>query len=134
MAGLIGGLAGQLGPIAKLIGLDKIAGKLTRDFVGKRMNAAIPKVVKRLTEDHLTPAEKALSPEGERLFIRAAMYLLAKEVFAGVLPKGANLAADFLRDQHDDKVVALVSPQIDAASSTDAAVRVVAKEFLNRVF
>jgi hypothetical protein len=98
------------------------------------MDAAIPLVVARLEKDGLTPAAKASSPEGERQFVRSAMYLLGKEVFKKVLPKGSNLVADYVRDGHDDAVVARVSPQMDANTSTEAAVRLVAREYVEHVF
>ena len=131
------GLLGQLAPILRVLGIDpaKIANKWGRAQVAPKFEEAIPFVVSRLERDGLTPALKGDSPAAERLVIRAAMYLLAKEVVFGLgLKKGANLAADFLRDAHDDQVVALVAPQIDQATPTEALVRLVAREWIERIF
>ena len=133
-AGLTGILK-QLAPILKVLGIDpdKIINKFGRAQIEPLFTAVIPVVTARLEKDGLTPAAKGDGPDAERLVIRAAMYLLAKSVFATKLPKGANVAADFLRDQHDDQVVALVSPQVNAQTTTAELVRIVSHEFKERI-
>src|SRR5687768_9780468 len=102
----LGSSLGRLLPVLKLIGIDpeKIAKNYVDTEVKKKLLAGVPAVVSRMTADKMTLADKGDMPEAERLVIRAAMYLLLKEVFRKILPsrsRGANLVADFIRDQHD---------------------------------
>jgi hypothetical protein len=122
-------------PVLKIIGIDPstLANKFGREQVKKRVEKAIPAIVERLEKDKLTPAAKAATPEGEALFVSAAMYNIAKAV-ANVLPFGANVAADYIRDQHRAEVRRLVEPQITAQTTTEAAVILIAHEFIERVF
>ena len=128
----------QLLPILRLLGIDPagMANKLGREQVAKRLEAGVPAVVKRLEKDKLTPAAKATTPEGERVFIRAALYLSLKAAFTEILPqgRGANYASDFLRDTHDDACVAIVGPQMDATTPTADAVRLVNAALIERLF
>ena len=130
------GLLGKLAPILKVLGIDpaKMANSFGRHQVEGLFRAQVAGVALRLEEDGLTPAVKGETPEAERQMVRSAMYLLAKGVFATKLPKGANVAADQLRDLHDDKIVARVSPQIDHTTTTTAMVELVAREWVDLLF
>lgn len=125
----------KLLPILKIVGIDpgSIANKFSREQVARRVNRALPAIVARLEKDKITPAAKAATPEGEMLFISASMYNVAKAV-TSVLPFGANVAADYIRDQHRAEVFRLVSPQITEQTSTQDAVTLIAQEFTERVF
>lgn len=130
------GLLAHLEPIAHLLGLDKKITGMGREQVEPRFRAAIPVAVARLEKDGHTAAKEGAGPEAERFRIRAAMYLVAKDALAHLLPKGANLAADFLRDRNkaDDKVVAAVSPLIDEHTTTQEMVEKVVDAWLNLIF
>lgn len=132
----ITGLLGKALPILKMLGVDpaKIVNQYGRTQVTAMFKAAASKVVSRLETDGLTPTAKGDSPEAERLVIRAAMYLIAKEALKNRLPKGANLVADHLRDAADDKIVKLVSPQIDASTTTAAMVDIIIGEWVELLF
>jgi hypothetical protein len=121
-----------LGPLAAALGLNltDLARKYPRDVLLDLLNEEIAGVVKRLEADKITPALKATSADGERLFIRASLYLLLKGLFSRVLPHGANVAADLVRDQIDDRIVRKVRPEIDSGTSTRAAVLIVANEIV----
>ena len=129
------GLLGQIAPILKLVGIDpaKMANKMGREQVKQRLIAAAPAVVARLEKDKMTPAAKGDGPEAERQVIRSAMYLLFKAQFS-FLPRGANVAADAVRDLYDDKTVALVSPLIDATTATAAMVDTIIAQVIEVMF
>ena len=133
--GALTGILGKLQPILKVLGIDpaKIANKMGREQVKQRLTAAAPKVVARLEQDGMTPAAKGDGPEAERQVIRSAMYLLFKAQFS-FLPKGANIAGDALRDLYDDKCVALVSPLIDASTTTAAMVDTIIAQVIEVMF
>lgn len=122
-------------PVLRALGIvpDTLVNKFGREQVARRVNKALPKIVARLEKDKITPAIKAVTPEGEAMFVSAAMYNIAKAV-TSVLPFGANVAADYIRDQHRLEVRKLVEPQITAETTTEAAVTLIAKEFIERVF
>lgn len=125
----------KLLPVLKIVGIDPslMVNKFSREQVAKRVNNAIPGIVARLEKDKLTPQAKAATPEGELIFVSAAMYNVAKAV-TKVLPVGANVAADYIRDQHRAEVFRLVAPQMNEQTSTLAAVTLIAQEFTERVF
>jgi len=124
----------QLQPIAHLLGLDKRANTLGRAQVEPLFLAAVPRVVARLEADGHTFAKEGDGPESERFLIRSAMYLLAKDALITKLPKGANLAADYLRDKAGDKIVAAVAPQVDRNTSMAELVWLIAKEWEELIF
>lgn len=130
----------QILGVAKLVGLDPktaaagLANQFSREQVRKRFHAAIPSVAARLEADGLTPAAKAADPAGERVFIRSAMYLIAKHALTIVLPKGANVVADHLRDGADDAVVPRVAPQIGVSTPTTEALAIIADAFVEQLF
>lgn len=124
----------QLRPIAHLLGLDKRANALGRAQVEPLFLAAVPRVVARLEADGHTFATEGDGPESERFLIRSAMYLLAKDALSTKLPRGANLAADYLRDKQASKIVALVAPQVDRNTTMTALVELVCREWLNLIF
>jgi hypothetical protein len=126
-------------PLLKTLGIDpqKFLSKWERDTVGPLLEKGVPAVVARLTKDGITPALKAATPAGERLFIRSALYLLLKEAFrqlpmipAFVLPH----LADAFRDPVGDKIVTTVGPQMDASTPTAAAVRLILAAYVEQVF
>jgi hypothetical protein len=101
------------------IGKDKLAGKLTR----RQAN-----VVKRLDKDKVTPADFSDSDAEKRFVIRAAIYLLCKEVVISTTGRkeASNFAADGWRDIIDDPIVAEVTPQVTATMGTAALVALAA--------
>lgn len=134
--GELTGLLGKLQPILKVLGIDpvKMANSYGRAQLEPLFRQVAPDVVRRMEKDGLTPALKGDSPKAERQVVRSAMYLIAKEVFRYKLPRGASLAADYLRDAHDSEVVAQVSPLIDATTSTAALVELVIDTWIERIF
>lgn len=125
----------KLLPILEIVGIDPgpLAKKFGRDQSLKRIANNWQAIIKRLEKDKLTPAAKAVNPEGEIIFIRAAMYNIAKAV-TKVLPVGANLAADFLRDQHFNAVNTLVAAQITAETPLEKALELIRDEFVDHIF
>lgn len=123
-------------PVLRMLGLDpaKIANKLSRDKIGALLEANVAKTARRLTGDGWTPAVKASEPEAERQLIRAALYLTLKHALGAFVPKGANVLADVVRDQHDEDVVALVAPQLTTEHTTEDLVRMVNAALIERMF
>ena len=134
------GMIQKLLPFLKTFGIDpqSFIGKMERAQVEPRFMAGIPTVAARMEKEGNTPAAKAHGGDAERIFIRDAMYLLGKEAFKGILPsKFAVLvpkAADFLRDQHDDAVVARVSPVLTETTPMQDALKLIVHEYVEHIF
>jgi hypothetical protein len=114
--------------IARMLGLDVKAEEFNRAKMQAKFDRVAPKVVARLDKDGVTPANLSDDEAEKRTLIRAAQYLLLKEAIAHTTGKkqGSNLLADFIRDRHDDAVVPVVMPQVNAALSTADLVAAVA--------
>lgn len=126
-----------LQPLLRLAGVDPgtIGRKLGRAQVAGRMQKATAAVVGRMEDARLTPALKGDSPQAERVLVREAMRLLAKEIVRPVVPRWAvAFVADGIRDAYDDQVVPLALPRFDAGNTTAEMVWVVQEAWLEVLF
>lgn len=100
------------------------------------MNRSIGIVENQLEVDEISPATVAGNADAEKQFIRSVMYLTAKQVVRGILPRGVGAAyvADYIRDQHDNKVVSLAAPRISNITSTREAIELINRLFLDSIF
>lgn len=128
----------RLLPILKALGIDpeQIAADLAEAKVKASLTAALHKTTARLKADGMTPAVVAVTPEGERLFVRSALYLSVKYALLTLpaIPFGEAYLADYIRDAHEAEVLAIVGPQIDAATKPKAAVVLINAALMERMF
>ena len=115
--------------LAQKAGVSLDPNELGKEKLKAKFAKVSPNVVARLEKDGHTPKEDSDSDEEKRQLIRSAEYLLWKETFQSILgkPEGSNLIADRIRDRHDDKVVPVVLPQVNATLSTADLVKAVAE-------
>lgn len=101
-------------PLLGKLGLGDIASNLGRQQIESRMRKAFPNIKRRFEKEGLTPAELSDDDLEKRHLIRTAQYWLWKAVVK------SGTAADLVRDQQDNKVVAVVLPAVSAEMTLDA--------------
>lgn len=103
--------------LLRLIGreLDLDAGsgpEVLRGAIRRRMEQRLPRIVAGMASKGTT-----LEQAGKRVVIRDALFRLWRQV----IPSGD--LADLVRDAQNDRVLALVEPQIEPATPLEEAVR-----------
>jgi hypothetical protein len=134
-------------PILRMFGLNLDPRAFGRDKVTPFLDAAVPDVVDRFEKAGFTPAVKAATDEGDREWIKAALFhtlkYALKHLFDSLhLPGPAKKITDFIADRGADRVrddelkgvLAIAAPQLDVGDSTEAGVRLVIDALLQRVF
>ena len=120
-------------PLLRALGInpEKYVNDFARDTVRERMRRAVPDITTDLTKRGLTPARFDEEPV-KRQFIRSAMFQALK----AALPfrNGAGHVADFIRDQHDDQVLARVDDRLTPDVQAGAAVGWIVDELVERMF
>lgn len=98
-------------PLLERLGAGFVA-DLSRSELENRLRKGLPRAVKRLEKDGITPAALSGTDREKRILIRTCLYW----VFKGLVRRGTP--ADLLRDAYDDPVVELVTPAVTAEMTT----------------
>jgi hypothetical protein len=142
-------LVDSISPVLKMFGVDPahMVNNIGRDRSQKAVNLAITECVTYYENKGVTPAKKITSDQAEYILVRDYLYQISKHTIkhlldglpipglAGtVLNALLPMAADKLRDDHDDKVFANIKGMLDPEDSVESAVKMIAKELFEEVF
>jgi hypothetical protein len=121
-------------PLLQALDIDpaKLANRLGREQLQRRMERGIPAVARDLTAHGLTPEKVAGDPSLSRQMVRSAMYSLFKRALA--LRHGGNVISDLLRDTYDDAVVARVVPWLSSGQTAEEALALIVRETAQQIF
>lgn len=121
-------------PLLGALGIDpaKLANRLGREQLQRRMERGIPAVARDLTAHGLTPAQVVGDAALSRQMVRSAMYSLFKRAVA--LPKGGNVVADLLRDHYDDRICHRVIPWLASEQTVEEALALIVREVTEQIF